>query len=1243
MAGFTKTASNSITGTSTGDIILVTLGEHALTGTIDGGAFSDELRFGSTTPGDILFIGANITGIELVTIGGGTAVTATIPAAINNNPLDIDASGAVNGLTIFGNAAVNLIVGSEFGDTIAVGVGGDDLYGGGGNDVFSLNTATNFGAVSIDGEDGFDRVRVSGNAGTVVLTAATSVELVDIQGANAINVDASAIFNDAGLEMTGNSGVNILIGTDFADTMTGGAGADQLRGGGGNDVFLFSVPGELPGTEKIDGQEGSDEIRFTAITAGQSLTLNANTKVETVRVSDADGDSSGTTANLNLVATAAPNALTLVGNDGTNTFRGTKFADTMLGGGGDDYFFISSPLDHGATEVIQGGAGVDRIFFDTPVANQTLLLAPGTAVEEAKVLPASGHIDASALASGIFLTGSNGFNSLTGGSGNDTIEGGKGQDSLSGGSGNDVFVFRALADIGTVGANGALTPNDFVDGGSGMDTLLFDPAAQNLNFKISNDQVAGIERIEFAAGNPNAVRLEAFNVTTTGLVFAGNDANSSIIATINDDLLLGGGGNDGLSGNDGDDTIRGGTGNDLLSELGGGDADDLDGEEGSDFYDLTDFFLNPVDPLFVLNDSGTSGTDTLRFVFRTDASASLPGNIAGIEVLNVSVLHGGTGASAVPHFIDFDASSSPIGLAIEGLTTTGASSGLTLTGTEFDDSFTTESAGVHFIGGAGNDTFSGVADTDFDGGDGFDTVRFGVSGTFAPEWTGIEAVELLGLDLRASLAQNALEITGSDGTNRILATRFGDSVDGGAGNDALAGGPGNDTLTGGAGNDQLLGGAGDDVFIDFAAGDRIQGGAGSDTLLLAGADQTLALTAISNTALRSVETIDITGTGDNTLRLNFDDVKYNLGKDATLRVERDAGDTVDLAGTWVEDTVSGGFTTWHATKNGQTVFVEIEDTAAGGGGLTIFAQPGPDDIVGGEGNDTVIFQDGTFDFSDDSADGGNGTDKLVVDGTLVNMFEGTFVSFENVQLENSAELTANDDALSIAAISGSNRAHLGANAAQSYQGNVEADYVFLGAPGQSVSAGDGDDEVTASNAQLAGATIDLGAEGDQLIIEGTGTADLDTAALLSGGLNISYDNGIDILKLNDAGHTVFVNANADATFFSGDNSAGDDVFRFGSNDWTGRGYTINDFQTGAGGDRIEIFIASFAGDYYGEANNTNFDDVLPDDGLRNAVFNTDSRTLILDYNRNGIYDPAGDLSVLVVTAPTLTEGTDFIF
>ena len=115
--------------------------------------------------------------------------------------------------------------------------------------------------------------------------------------------------------------------------------------------------------------------------------------------------------------------------------------------------------------------------------------------------------------------------------------------------------------------------------------------------------------------------------------------------------------------------------------------------------------------------------------------------------------------------------------------------------------------------------------------------------------------------------------------------------------DILIGGLGDDSLTGGGGADVIRAGAGDDLLTISDTGfGRIDGGTGFDSLVLDGANLDLDLTQILPAEINSIETIDLTGSGDNSLSLNqlnvFDITEERSGGTAILRVTGNTGDSV---------------------------------------------------------------------------------------------------------------------------------------------------------------------------------------------------------------------------------------------------------------------------------------------------------------------------------------------------------------
>lgn len=160
-------------------------------------------------------------------------------------------------------------------------------------------------------------------------------------------------------------------------------------------------------------------------------------------------------------------------------------------------------------------------------------------------------------------------------------------------------------------------------------------------------------------------------------------------------------------------------------------------------------------------------------------------------------------------------------------------------------------------------------------------------------------------------------------------THLGDDGDdvivGGPGLDVIVAGAGADELHGEGGSDILYGGAGDDL-IGVRSGQffRVRGGSGYDTLAFEDGGTQLDLGVINDAALRDIEAIDITGTGDNVLDVELRDLRAMVGPSHTLRVMGDASDTleVDLSGGgFVDEGVVAGVHTW---SNGVLVLEVVE-------------------------------------------------------------------------------------------------------------------------------------------------------------------------------------------------------------------------------------------------------------------------------------------------------------------------------
>jgi len=140
-------------------------------------------------------------------------------------------------------------------------------------------------------------------------------------------------------------------------------------------------------------------------------------------------------------------------------------------------------------------------------------------------------------------------------------------------------------------------------------------------------------------------------------------------------------------------------------------------------------------------------------------------------------------------------------------------------------------------------------------------------------------------------------------------TTAADTLTGDAIANVIVAGQGDDTLEGKGGADVLYGAEGDDVLqISDTGFARVDGGRGDDTLEIDGSGITLDLTTIADNKVRGIESIDITGSGDNTLTVDVLEVLNLSDTSNTVVITRNVGDTVDIGSGWSQagtETIDG--------------------------------------------------------------------------------------------------------------------------------------------------------------------------------------------------------------------------------------------------------------------------------------------------------------------------------------------------
>jgi Ca2+-binding RTX toxin-like protein len=260
----------------------------------------------------------------------------------------------------------------------------------------------------------------------------------------------------------------------------------------------------------------------------------------------------------------------------------TLLADlpTSIGAGGGQDVMRGGP----SSDELRGGQGDDNI--DGSSGNDTIIGDD----------PQDPSNPATLVGGNDVISGGLGNDTIDGEAGADDLRGYLGDDTLNGGDGNDIF----RADLGADGA-------DVMNGGSGVDTATYgeshDPLTLSLD-DLPNDGPPGsadnvhtdVENLIGGAGNdtlsgsaqPNSLDGGPGNDTESGA-----DGDDAVDGGGGDDNLGGDGGNDGVDGGTGNDRVGGGTGDDSLNGASGDDSVDggpgADSMHGGDGVDLADY------------------------------------------------------------------------------------------------------------------------------------------------------------------------------------------------------------------------------------------------------------------------------------------------------------------------------------------------------------------------------------------------------------------------------------------------------------------------------------------------------------------------------------------------------------------------------------------------------------------------------------------------------------------------------
>jgi Ca2+-binding RTX toxin-like protein len=372
---------------------------------------------------------------------------------------------------------------------------------------------------------------LTGFAPSCTQTNATTVTCDDVFfGFSTINVTGAG----------GNDSIDASAVAAAAVSVTGGAGNDTLKGGGGNDSFHADAA--LDGADVMTGGAGGDTFDYAA--RANALKASADGVAHSGETGEND--------------TVGADVEEIDGGEGNDTLTATS-TPTVAGG--------ASPVSSGPSDpTLNGGGGNDALT--------------------------AGSIDTS-------LTGGPGDDILNAGAGDDALDGGAGNDTENGGDGDDTIG----TDRGFFSAAGTDAGDDQLDGGPGDDRF---SQATNVVFALpaATATADGSDNVLGGTGF-DTVTYDEFSIDASldrtplnvnvSLDDVANDGSTGESDNIHGDVedVVGGPGDDTLTGDAHANEIMGAAGKDTIT--GGGGADNLIGGVGDDTIQARDVTADRVD------------------------------------------------------------------------------------------------------------------------------------------------------------------------------------------------------------------------------------------------------------------------------------------------------------------------------------------------------------------------------------------------------------------------------------------------------------------------------------------------------------------------------------------------------------------------------------------------------------------------------------------------------------------------
>jgi hypothetical protein len=503
--------------------------------------------------------------------------------------------------------------------------------------------------------------------------------------------------------MDGGDGDDVLVWQALAPSTVGTAGGASAVGGTGNDTLIVRL------TEQADSAKltrGSGQVfverlnsssatfdRFTGTSGFETLQVQTGAGLDSLQVGDLSG-SGFTTFSADLVLGLTETGQTNTTDPMTGAIISTPTytadslpnAATVLGTSGNDTFTLSTTAD--TNDLDNDNDTAERVISVAFTSRPTLLIlnsrrSSGNTLT-VNALAGNDTINAS----GINGVAANNMAALTliGGADNDTIVGSDFNDTIDSGLGNDTVT-------------GGLGTDTFIDAG-GFDRLV---ETRDRDFTITNttfivgslqassvggfaDQYATVDEVE----NLNNI-FEAATIT------GGAGTNTFVVGDV-----------------DGTASVPGNSSLNVGQRWSGSLS--LDGAGGGDRYIVT--ILGGGGATVSITDSGTTGSDSIRVFGSDSASQQDRFTVAATMIINSaasptdsitfnSAIEGGVTVNALGGNDRIDASAdSGVGSRDLGLTLIGGTGNDTIIGSAYNDAIDSGLGDDTVTGGLGTDTYT---------------------------------------------------------------------------------------------------------------------------------------------------------------------------------------------------------------------------------------------------------------------------------------------------------------------------------------------------------------------------------------------------------------------------------------------------------------------------------------------------------------------------------------------------------